>query len=110
MIRVGDDFYLTSSSMHLMPGLPIAHSKDLVNRKLINYAFDRFDLGPEFSFRPNPADNNRHDMYGRGIWAPSFVYNKTTGTYISFLSDSNNQKNKVCKRPQPLVVGVAASL
>jgi beta-xylosidase len=76
MVRAGDDYYLTSSTMHIMPGLPIWHSKDLVNWKLINYAFDRFDLGPEFRFEPDPTENNRRDMYGRGIWAPSFVYHK----------------------------------
>ena len=36
MIRVGGDYYLTCSSMHMMPGLPIMHSKDLVNWELIN--------------------------------------------------------------------------
>ncbi|GHT63488.1 hypothetical protein FACS189451_10300 [Bacteroidia bacterium] len=76
MVRAGDDYYLTSSTMHIMPGLPIWHSKDLVNWKLINYAFDRFDLGPEFRFEPDPTENNRRDMYGRGIWAPAFVYHK----------------------------------
>lgn len=40
MIRVGEDYYLTGTSMHAMPGLPILHSKDLVNWKLIGYAFE----------------------------------------------------------------------
>src|SRR3954452_1053803 len=48
MIRVGDDYYLTGTTMHVMPGLPILHSKDLVNWKHLGYAFDRLDLGPGF--------------------------------------------------------------
>lgn len=76
MIRVGSDFYLTGTTMHTMPGLPILHSKDLVNWQLISYVFDRFELGPEFSFQ------NGKDMYGQGIWAPTFVYNK--GTFYIF--------------------------
>ena len=40
-IRVGDDFYLTASSFNAAPGLPILHSKDLVNWNLINYVFQK---------------------------------------------------------------------
>src|SRR6476660_9087500 len=38
-IRVGDDFYMTASSFNAVPGLPILHSKDLVNWQLINHVF-----------------------------------------------------------------------
>jgi len=38
VIRVGDDFYLTASSFNCVPGLPILHSKDLVNWRIIAYA------------------------------------------------------------------------
>src|SRR5690349_22099259 len=40
-IRVGDDFYMTSSSFEDIPGLPILHSKDLVNWSIIGYALKR---------------------------------------------------------------------
>ncbi|HBO73223.1 MAG TPA: glycoside hydrolase family 43 protein, partial [Marinilabiliales bacterium] len=39
--RVGDDFYLVTSTFEFYPGLPIYHSKDLVNWKMIGYALDR---------------------------------------------------------------------
>jgi hypothetical protein len=39
MIRVGEDYYLTGTTMHTMPGLPVLHSKELVNWKLLGYAF-----------------------------------------------------------------------
>src|SRR5262247_3698502 len=37
--RVGDDFYMTASSFDAVPGLPILHSKDLVNWRIINHVF-----------------------------------------------------------------------
>src|SRR5881628_2060231 len=66
IIRVGDDFYLTGTTMHAMPGLPVLHSTDLVNWELESYALDRLDLGPEFRLE------HGEEIYGKGIWAPSF--------------------------------------
>jgi beta-xylosidase len=76
LIRVASDFYLTGTTMHTMPGLPILHSKDLVNWTLLGYAFDRLDLGPEARLEGG------RQMYGQGIWAPSFRY--TRGTFHIF--------------------------
>jgi len=44
LIRVGEDYYLTGTTMHSMPGLPVLHSRDLVNWKLLGYALDHLDL------------------------------------------------------------------
>ena len=63
MIRVGSDYYLTGTTMHTMPGLPILHSRDLVNWRIIAYAFDRLDLGPDFRLEDGK------NIYGGGIWA-----------------------------------------
>ena len=41
VIRVGDDYYLTASSFNCVPGLPILHSRDLVNWELIGYALEK---------------------------------------------------------------------
>jgi beta-xylosidase len=76
MIRVGSDYYLTGTTMHAMPGLPILHSRDLVNWRWIAYAFDRLDLGPDFRLEGGK------EIYGQGIWAPSFRYYK--GTFYIF--------------------------
>ena len=73
MIRVGSDFYLTGTTMHTMPGLPILHSRDLVNWRVIGYACERLDLGPDFRL------DGGKSIYGGGIWAPSFRYHD--GTY-----------------------------
>jgi beta-xylosidase len=63
-IRVGDDYYLVSSSFEDIPGLPILHSKDLVNWKNIGHALKR---QPPFDYYSVP----RH---GAGVWAPSIRY------------------------------------
>jgi xylan 1,4-beta-xylosidase len=70
LIRVGDWFYLTGTTMHAMPGLPILRSKDLVNWEFVAYALDKLDLGP--AYRLEGGSN----IYGQGIWAPSFRYHE----------------------------------
>lgn len=76
LIRVGDDFYMTGTTMHSMPGLPVLHSKDLVNWSLLTYACDRLDLGPEFRLE------NGGSIYGQGFWAPCLRYHD--GTFYIF--------------------------
>ncbi|WP_105975000.1 glycoside hydrolase family 43 protein [Streptomyces geranii] len=61
VVRVGDDFYLTASSFGRAPGLPLLHSRDLVNWTLVGHALER--LHPAAEFRVP-----RHDC---GVWAPS---------------------------------------
>lgn len=68
LIRVGEDFYLTGTTMHAMPGLPVLHSKDLVSWEFLSYAAERLDFGPEFRLEDGKS------VYGQGIWAPSFRY------------------------------------
>ena len=60
-IRVGEDFYLVSSSFPAAPGLPILHSKDLVNWTLLNHVF---------ALQPPVAHFSR-PRHGQGVWAPS---------------------------------------
>lgn len=63
-IRVGDDYYLTASSFNCVPGLPILHSKDLVNWELIAYALEK---------QP-PFDVFNKVQHGGGVWAPCIRY------------------------------------
>ncbi len=60
-IRVGDDYWMTSSSFSHVPGLPILHSRDLVNWELVTHALPR--LVPEDAFRT--------PQHGKGVWAPA---------------------------------------
>lgn len=95
IIRVGEDFYMTGTSMHVMPGLPVMHSRDLVNWELISYVFDRLDLGPEFRLE----DEQGKGVYSYGIWAPCIRYNKGTfyiladiPRYGTFIYSATNPK------------------
>lgn len=92
LIRVGDDFYLTGTTMHAMPGLPVLHSKDLVNWELLGYAFEKLDLGPEFRLEDGK------NSYGQGIWAPSFRYHH--GTFYIF-SNVNHHKTQLFSAANP---------
>jgi xylan 1,4-beta-xylosidase len=68
VIRVGDDYYLAGTTMHMNPAVQIMHSKDLVNWELASYCTDRLDLGPAFRLEDGRG------IYGRGIWAPCLRY------------------------------------
>lgn len=69
LIRVGDSFYLTGTTMHCNPGLVVLKSKDLVNWNFCSYAFDRIDIDDD-RFRLK----NGKEAYGQGIWAPCIRY------------------------------------
>lgn len=73
VIRVGDDFFMTASSFTYVPGLPILHSKDLVNWKIVSYAVKKL---PERYNKP---------VHGCGVWAPSIRYNN--GRYYIYFGD-----------------------
>jgi len=68
-IRVGDDYYLVGTTMHMNPAVEILHSKDLVNWELIGYCTNRLDLGPAYRLEGG-------NIYGGGIWAPCIRYHK----------------------------------
>ena len=67
VIRVGDTFYLVSTTMHLMPGAPIMSSKDFLNWETIGYVFDKLTDSPKYDFQEGT-------VYGRGQWATSLKY------------------------------------
>ena len=62
--RVGDDYYMTASSFASVPGLPVLHSRDLVNWKLIGHAIERLE----------PQDVFSSVQHGNGVWAPSIRF------------------------------------
>ncbi len=92
LIRVGDDYYLTGTTMHTMPGLPVLHSRDLVNWKFLSYAMDKLDLGPEFRLEEGK------DIYGKSIWAPCFRYQQ--GRFYIF-SNVNGKKTQLFTASNP---------
>jgi len=63
VLRHGNDFYMTASSFNCTPGLPILHSKDLVNWTLINHALKNLPHPRYAGVQP-----------GCGVWAPAIRF------------------------------------
>lgn len=74
-IRVGNDFYLVSSSFEDIPGLPVLHSNDLVNWTIIGHAL----------LRQPPYDHFSLPQHGDGVWAPAIRYYR--GEYYIYYPD-----------------------
>lgn len=62
-IRVGDDYYMISSSFCNAPGIPLLHSKDLINWKVVNYVLEKL-----------PGKGHEVPTHGAGVWAPAIRY------------------------------------
>jgi beta-xylosidase/acetyl esterase/lipase len=75
VVRVGDDYYMTASSFNAVPGLPILHSKDLVNWRLINHVFREQE----------PRDTFRKPQHGGGVWAPAIRFH--AGEFYIYFPD-----------------------
>ncbi|MEO8574197.1 MAG: glycoside hydrolase 43 family protein [Pyrinomonadaceae bacterium] len=75
VVRVGEDYYMTASSFNAAPGLPILHSNDLVNWRLINYVFREQE----------PRDIFTKPQHGGGVWAPSIRFHN--GEFYIFYPD-----------------------
>ena len=71
----GQDFYMTASSFQCIPGLPILHSRDLVNWTIIGHALQRLE----------PAEVFDRPAHGKGVWAPSIRYHD--GYYYIYWGD-----------------------
>ena len=77
----GEDYYMTASSFQCVPGLPILHSRDLVNWEIINYALkDRLYEGDSCLIRHFSIP-----QHGNGVWAPSIRYHQ--GEYYIYWGD-----------------------
>ncbi|GAA4300477.1 glycoside hydrolase 43 family protein [Aestuariibaculum suncheonense] len=84
IIRVGDTYYMSSTTMHMNPGVPIMKSDDLVNWKLISYAYDTLEAKDELNLEGGK------NMYGRGSWASSMRYHNDT-FYVSTFSSTTGK-------------------
>ena len=84
MIRVGDTYYMSSTTMHMSPGLPIMKSKDLVNWQIVSYAYNILDNTDELDL------NNGKSTYGKGSWASSLRYHNGT-FYVSTFSGTTGK-------------------
>lgn len=81
VLRVGDDFYMVTTTMHLMPGAPIMHSKDLIHWETINYIYDKLIDSPKYDMKDGT-------VYGRGQWATSLQYHD--GWFYALFAPNDN--------------------
>ena len=76
----GEDYYLTASSFQCTPGLPILHSKDLVNWEIVGYALKNLYEGND-----ELLNHFSTPQHGNGVWAPSIRYHN--GEYYIYWGD-----------------------
>lgn len=84
MIRVGDTYYMSSTTMHMNPGVPIMKSKDLVNWELVSYAYETLGSGDDLKLE------NGKQMYGKGSWASSLRFHNSI-YYVSTFSGNTGK-------------------
>jgi beta-xylosidase len=84
MIRVGDSYFMSSTTMHMSPGVPIMKSKDLINWEIVNYAYNVLDTADALALK------NGKNSYGRGSWASCIRYHNGT-FYVSTFSSTTGK-------------------
>ena len=84
-MRVGDTYYMVSTTMHFNPGIPVMASKDLVNWKIISYCYQTVED------RAKDRLENGEDDYMLGTWASSIRYNEADGFF--YVTSFNNNVN-----------------
>jgi beta-xylosidase len=83
MVRVGGTYYMSSTTMHMVPGVPIMKSEDLVNWQIVNYAYNVLDTMDALSL------TNGKSNYGKGSWASCIRYHNGMYFVSTFASTTN---------------------
>ena len=96
IIRVGEDYYMVSTTMYFCPGAPIMHSRDLVHWEIVNYVYDVIEDDDIYNLRDGK------NAYGKGQWATTLRYND--GVYYA-LFVANDQHKTYIYRTQDIVNG-----
>ena len=84
IIRVGNTWYMSSTTMHMSPGVPIMKSEDLVNWEIVNYAYNTLGNIDEMNLV------NGKNAYGRGSWASCIRHHNET-FYVSTFSSTTGK-------------------
>jgi xylan 1,4-beta-xylosidase len=94
IIRVGSDFYMVSSSFHHAPGIPVCHSRDLVNWRVIGHAYERLpEANPAYSLKDGKV------AYKGGSWAPCIRHHNGK-FYIGFNTPDEGFFMCIAARPE----------
>lgn len=93
VMRVNNTYYMSSTTMHMSPGLPIMKSKDLVNWEIAGYAYDRLVENDKMNLE------NGKEAYGKGSWASSLRYHN--GLFYASTFSATSGKTHVYKTKNP---------
>lgn len=96
VIRVGEDYYMVSTTMFFCPGAPIMHSRDLVHWRIVSYIYDCLEDDDIYNLR------NGKNAYGSGQWATSLRYHE--GWYYA-LFVANDQRKSYLYKTRDIVAG-----
>ena len=96
IIRVGEDYYMVSTTMYFCPGAPIMHSRDLVHWEIVSYIYDVIEDDDIYNLRDGK------NAYGKGQWATTLRYHD--GTYYA-LFVANDQQKTYMYRTKDIVNG-----
>lgn len=84
VIRVNETYYMSSTTMHMNPGVPIMKSRNLINWEIINYCYDKLADNDELNLK------NGKNAYGEGTWASSLRYHEDK-FFISTFSNTTGK-------------------
>ena len=101
VLRVGDTYYMTSTTMHMNPGVPVMMSKDLVNWEIVSYCYKTLmedDLNGDQ--KDKLTLSNGKSEYGQGTWASSIRYKDGTFYVSSFSNTTGRTYIWACKDPK----------
>lgn len=88
VIRVGEDYYMVSSSFNVMPGIPVLHSRDLVHWRIISHVYQNL-----------PYEKFDKPVHGQGSWAPAIRHHKGL-FYVYFCTPHDGLYMATAKRPE----------
>lgn len=89
IIRVGDTYYMVSTTMHMSPGCTLMKSHDLVNWQVMGYAHDQLEEADGFALK-----NGQND-YARGSWAANIRYDKYEKRFYLIVSCNTTMKSYI---------------
>lgn len=93
VIRVGDEYYMVTTTMHMMPGCPVMRSQDLAVWETVGYVFDTIAPSPRYRLEDGTA-------YSKGQWAATI--RKHNGMfYVVFSNDDAPRQTRVYKSSSP---------
>lgn len=89
VIRVGDTYYMISTTMHFMPGGEILRSYDLVHWEHAAFVYERLDSTPAQRLEAAPSQG-AENIYGKGMWAASLRFHKGV-FYVCFVANDTGK-------------------